>query len=105
MGSPPLGFCRPACGFWRCGNDGLTRHRTACHGRRPDVVKTGHVSCARREVRTYSAARLGRRRTETWSGHWEVRSLCFTRELARLPLDAERRQARRGAAGRRACGR
>ncbi|KAF8296965.1 hypothetical protein TcBrA4_0032110 [Trypanosoma cruzi] len=98
MGSPPLGFCRPACGFWRCGNDGLTRHRTACHGRRPDVVKTGRCElCEERSPHLLRCPGSAGARTEKHGvGTGEVRSLCFTRELARFPLDAERRQARLG---------
>ncbi|RNC58751.1 hypothetical protein TcCL_ESM03581 [Trypanosoma cruzi] len=71
MGSPPLKFCCPACGFWRCGNGGLTRHRTACHGRRTDVVKTGR--CELCEVTSPHLLRCpgsAGARTETWSGHW-----------------------------------
>ncbi|PBJ68570.1 hypothetical protein BCY84_21334 [Trypanosoma cruzi cruzi] len=71
MGSPPLGFCRPACGFWRCGNDGLTRHRTACHGRRPDVVKTGQRElCEERSPHLLRCPGSAGARTETRSGHW-----------------------------------
>ncbi|KAF8302549.1 hypothetical protein TcBrA4_0050370 [Trypanosoma cruzi] len=71
MGSPPLGFCRPACGFWRCGNDGLTRHRTACHGRRPEVVKTGRCElCEERSPHLLRCPGSAGARTETWSGHW-----------------------------------
>ncbi|RNC35241.1 Tbingi protein [Trypanosoma cruzi] len=97
MGSPALGFCRPACGFWRCGNDGLTRHRTACHGRRPDVVKTGQRElCEERSphlLRCPARQAPGQKRGVD---NREVRNLCFTKEFSRFPLDAERRQARCG---------
>ncbi|RNC53768.1 hypothetical protein TcCL_ESM08874 [Trypanosoma cruzi] len=41
MGSTPVEFRCPACGFWRHSGDGLAHRRTARHGGRPDIVRTG----------------------------------------------------------------
>ncbi|PBJ78900.1 hypothetical protein BCY84_03686 [Trypanosoma cruzi cruzi] len=86
MGSPPLGFCRPACGFWRCGNDGLTRHRTACHGRRPDVVKTGRCElCEERSLHLLRCPGSAGARTETWSGHWGSEEFVLHQGVGAVP--------------------
>ncbi|PBJ76303.1 hypothetical protein BCY84_00732 [Trypanosoma cruzi cruzi] len=86
MGSPPLGFCRPACGFWRCGNDGLTRHRTACHGRRPDVVNTGRCElCEGRSLHLLRCPGSAGARTETWSGHWGSEEFVLHQGVGAVP--------------------
>ncbi|RNC56235.1 hypothetical protein TcCL_ESM06228, partial [Trypanosoma cruzi] len=70
MGTLPVEFCRPAFGFRRCGDDETTRYRTACHGRRPDVVKTGHAV-----PRNYTNARQSPHRAPPESGTVGVKGL------------------------------
>ncbi|RNC54600.1 Tbingi protein [Trypanosoma cruzi] len=85
MGSTPAEFPRPTCSFQCHSSDGLTRHRTACHGHQPDIVKNSQRElCEETSPHLLRCPALQAPIQKPGVDAWEMRKLCSTKILSQF---------------------